>query len=189
MGAPLNRSVRRHASMMGSKGSNMKATGDQATILAQFVDGPTQLENAIRGLSESELDLSPSQGGWSIREIIHHVADGDDIWKSCIKMALGNEQAEFHLDWYWTIPQTTWAYSWAYAHRSVISSLDLLKAARKHILELLAQRPDGWERSVDIREPNGQITRVSVGFVVEMQTDHVFHHMKRILAIRRERGA
>lgn len=166
----------------------MQATNDQATILAQFAEGPARLENAINGLSESALDLSPSQGGWSIREIVHHVADGDDIWKSCIKMALGNEQAEFHLDWYWPIPQTNWASSWAYARRSVISSMDLLKADRKHILELLAQRPDAWERSVEIREPNGQMTRVSVGFVVEMQANHVIHHINRILAIRQEHG-
>jgi len=175
--------------MIESKAPDMKATGNQATILALFADGPSQLENAINGLSEAELDLSPSQGGWSIREIVHHVADGDDIWKFCIKMALGNEQAEFHLEWYWTFPQTTWASNWAYAHRSVTSSLDLLKAARKHILDLLAQKPDGWERSVDIREPDGQLIRVSVGFVVEMQANHVLHHIKRILAIRQEHGA
>lgn len=167
----------------------MKATGDQATILAQYADGPSQLENAIKGLSESGLDMAPSRGGWSIREIVHHIADGDDIWKSCIKMALGNEQAEFHLDWYWPIPQTTWASNWAYARRPVSSSLDLLRATRTHILDLLAQRADAWERSVEFREPNGQITRVSVGFVVEMQANHVFHHIHRILAIRQEHGA
>jgi uncharacterized damage-inducible protein DinB len=167
----------------------MKAAGDQATILAQYADGPSQLENALKGLSESELDMAPSQGGWSIREIVHHISDGDDIWKSCIKMALGNEQAEFHLDWYRANPQTNWASSWAYANRSVSTSLDLLKANRAHILALLAQRPDGWERSVEVREPYGQRTRVSVGFVVEMQTNHIFHHINRILTIRKEHDA
>lgn len=185
----MRRVVRRHAPKIPWKGSDMKASGDQAKILARFAEGPTQLENALSGLSESGLDLAPSQGGWSIRELVHHVADGDDIWKSCIKMALGNEHAEFHLDWYWSIPQTNWSSSWAYAHRSVRPSLELLKAIRRHILDLLAQRPDGWERSVEIRERDGQVTRVSVGFVVEMQADHVFHHIDRIHAIREERGA
>ena len=167
----------------------MKASGDQALVLARYADGPTQLENAIKGLAESDLDLAPSQGGWSIREIVHHIADGDDIWKSCIKIALGNQEAEFHLDWYWRIPQTTWASSWAYAPRSLSSSLDLLRATRKHILDLLAHRADAWERSVAIHEPSGQVSRVSVGFVVEMQAKHLLHHVDRILAIRRERGA
>ena len=161
----------------------------RSTILARFAEGPTELENALRGLSESGLDLAPSQGGWSIREIVHHLVDGDDIWKSCIKMALGNEQAEFHLDWYGSFPQTHWSSSWAYAQRSVSPSLQLLKAMRRHILDLLAQRPDGWERSIAIRERDGQVTRVSVGFIVEMQADHVFHHIDRIHAIREARGA
>jgi len=167
----------------------MKAPCDQASALVRYADGPTHLDNAIHGLAESDLDLAPSQGGWSIREIVHHIADGDDIWKSCIKIALGNKEAEFHLDWYWAIPQTTWASSWAYAPRSVNSSLDLLRASRKHTLDLLAHRADAWERSVAIREPGRQITRVSVGFVVEMQANHLFHHVDRILAIRQERGA
>jgi len=178
-----------HAQTMVTKISEMKATGDQEIILAQFADGPSQLENALKGLSESDLNMTPSQGGWSIREIVHHITDGDDIWKACIKMALGNEQAEFHLDWYQAIPQTVWTSSWAYAHRPVSTSLELLKATRAHILDLLAQRPDGWERSVEICEPNGQIIRMSVGFVVEMQAKHVFHHIERIQAIRQEHGA
>src|SRR5512143_3907041 len=124
----------------------MKASGDQETILARFAEGPSRLEDALGGLSESGLDLAPSQGGWSIREIVHHVVDGDDIWKSCIKMALGNEQAEFHLDWYAADPQTHWSARWAYARRSVSPSLEFLKAIRRHVLDLLAQRPDGWER-------------------------------------------
>ena len=171
-----------------SRVCTMKATGDRATILARYADGPSQLENALKGLSESDLDLAPSKTGWSIREIVHHIADGDDIWESCIKMALGNEQAEFHLEWYRTVPQTDWASSWAYAHRPVSTSLDLLRATRAHVLALVAQRPDSWERSVELREPNGQIARVSVGFVVEMQASHVFHHINRILAIRQEHG-
>lgn len=171
------------------KSSEMKATSDKETIFAQYADGPVQLEKSLKGLSESDLDRAPSAGGWSIREIVHHISDGDDIWKFCIKMALGNEQAEFHLEWYWALPQTHWASNWAYTHRSINTSLDLLRINRKHILDLLTQRPDGWERAVEIREPDGKITSVSVGFVVEMQANHVFHHIKRIQDIRQEHGA
>lgn len=167
----------------------MRPTGDKDTIHAQYADGPVQLEKVLLGLSEPDLDWAPAAGGWSIREIVHHIADGDDIWKFCIKMALGNDQAEFHLEWYWTFPQTHWASSWNYTNRSINTSLDLLKATRAHILSLLEWKPEGWERSVALREPDGKITSVSVGFVVEMQADHVFHHIKRILAIREEHGS
>ena len=164
----------------------MKTAKDYQTILTQFTDGPSLLEKAIEGLSETDLDCAPSTGGWSIREIIHHLSDGDDIWKSCIKMALGNENAEFHLEWYWTYPQTHWSSSWAYATRPTRTSLDLLKANRAHLSELLSQIPDGWTRTATLREPNGKITQVTVVFIIEMQTRHILHHLSRIEEIRRE---
>jgi hypothetical protein len=37
------------------------------------------------------------------------VVDGDDIWKPCIKAALGNSDGLFSLQWYWEKPQTEWA--------------------------------------------------------------------------------
>jgi uncharacterized damage-inducible protein DinB len=152
------------------------------------MEGPPLLERALAGLQDADLDKPPAQGGWTIRQVVHHVVDGDDLWKTCVKVALGNEQAEFTLAWYWVLPQEVWADRWAYAHRSVDVSLALLKANRDHILQLLRQMPDGWSRSVGIRKSDGKIERVTVGAVVEMQADHVAHHVKRILAIRTEIG-
>jgi uncharacterized damage-inducible protein DinB len=152
------------------------------------MEGPALLERALAGLRDSDLDVYPSEGGWSIRQIVHHIVDGDDLWKSCIKVALGNEKGEFTLEWYWTLPQDVWADRWAYVRRSLDVSMALLKANRAHVRQLPEQVPDGWSRSVAVRKPDGQTERVPVGAVVEMQADHVVHHVNRILAIRRERG-
>ncbi len=164
----------------------MNAPDDQDSVLARYMEGPALLERALAGLQDAELDTAPSQGGWTIRQIVHHIVDGDDVWKTCIKVALGNEQAEFALEWYWALPQETWANRWAYAQRSLDVSLALLKANRDHILQLLERVPDAWNRSVGFRKSNGEIERMPVGAIVEMQADHVVHHVKRIHAIRRE---
>jgi hypothetical protein len=119
---------------------------------------------------------------------VHHVVDGDDLWTTCIKAALGNEQGEFTLDWYWGIPQDTWADRWHYAQRPLEVSLALLRATRAHIAELLERVPDGWSRSIGVRTPKDGVERMSVRTVIEMQTDHVAHHLERITAIRAERG-
>ena len=164
----------------------MKAPDDRDAVLARFMEGPALLESALADLQDADLDAQPSQGGWTIRQIVHHIADGDDLWKTCIKQALGNEEAEFTLEWYRAFPQDVWTERWAYAHRSLDASLDLFKANRNHILQLLEQVPDGWSRSVNFRKADGENERVPVGFVVEMQADHVVHHVNRILAIRQE---
>lgn len=69
------------------------------------------------GIKIEELDLPPLVGGWTIRQIVHHIVDGDDLWKACIKAALGNERGEFSLGWYWSLPQQVRAKRWVCAHR------------------------------------------------------------------------
>ena len=166
----------------------MNPADSQISITARFANGPAQLEQALTGLQNADLDALPAQGGWTIRQIVHHIADGDDLWKVGIKAALGNEQGEFTLEWYWVVPQDTWADRWAYAVRPIDVSLALLRATRAHITELLAHVPDGWSRSIAVREPTGETTRLTVGAVVQMQADHLQHHLRRIVALRQERG-
>ncbi len=165
----------------------MDAPEDRAEALARYREGPALLEAAVTNLTDAELDAAPAGGGWTIRQIVHHVADGDDIWKLGIKMALGNEQAEFSLAWYRGLSQQAWGDRWAYGRRSLDASLALLRAARAHILQLLESVPDVWDNAVVVRKPDGDLERVPIGFIVQMQADHVLHHLERIRGILRER--
>jgi hypothetical protein len=164
----------------------MKPPENKNEILELFKRGPSILENALAGLSDIELDYTPSNGGWSIRQIVHHLVDGDDLWKIYIKIALGDEQAEFSLKWYLALPQTEWAKRWCYEKRSIDVSLALFKAIRDHILQLVEYAPDGWTKSAQFRDSNGEIELVPVGFVIQIQANHVVHHVKRISEIRKE---
>ena len=166
----------------------MIAPEDRDSTITRFREGPLLLERAVMALQDADLDARPSGGGWSVRQIVHHVVDGDDLWKLAIKIAIGNDRAEFHLDWYWPLTQETWAERWAYSQRSIAVSLSLLKATREHILQLLESVPEAWNRAVVVRTPQGEIEHVPIGFVIQMQGDHVLHHIKRIHAILQERG-
>ncbi len=165
----------------------MKAPEDRAGAISRFREGPSLLEAAVMGLKDDELDAVPAKGGWTIRQIVHHVVDGDDIWKLGIKMAMGADQAELALGWYQEASQQTWGERWAYGSRSLDVSLALLKAIRVHILQLLEHVPEAWNRAVLVRTPDGQCERVPVGFVIQMQADHLFHHLGRIRDILKER--
>ena len=166
----------------------MNLTNDRDTVLTRYMEGPALLERAIAGLQSADLNAPPLGGGWTIKQIVHHIVDGDDLWKACIKAALGSEGGEFTLEWYWSLPQQVWAERWGYAHRSLDSSIALFRANRDHVVQLLEQVPDAWSRTIGVRKPNGEVETVSAGFVVEMQAEHVEHHVTRILAIRREGG-
>ena len=112
-----------------------------SATLALYADGPAQLEAVLMGLTESDLDLARTSDSWTIRQIVHHLADGDDLWKTCIKAALGNSEGSFSLQWYWDKPQTEWAENWKYANRSIEPSLALLRANRHNIVELRSTNP------------------------------------------------
>jgi hypothetical protein len=90
------------------------------SLIVQYTDCLLQLRTAVEGLIETDLDLAPVHGGWTIRQIVHHLVDGDDLWKDCIKAALGNPQGIFTLQWYWGVTQDVWADKWHYAapHRT-----------------------------------------------------------------------
>jgi hypothetical protein len=162
----------------------MQLPDNPDSILERFEKGPALLEETLRGLSDADLDVPRPGGGWTIRQIVHHIADGDDLWKVGIKAALGNEQGEYTLSWYWTQSQDLWTERWCYARRPIDVSLELIRTIRSHILELLEYVPDAWSRSIGVRKPDGEVERVPVGAIVLMQTDHLEHHLGQIRAIR-----
>jgi DinB superfamily len=157
-------------------------------IIARYAHGPDQLEAAIAGLSEGELDMAASNDTWTIRQIVHHVADGDDLWKTFIKRAIGNPGSKFDLQWYWEKPQDEWAKSWAYASREIEPSLGLFRANRGHIVQLLEHMPEVWERSLLVRWPDEEEEEVSVAWVVTMQAQHVTGHLDDIRRARQVHG-
>jgi uncharacterized damage-inducible protein DinB len=164
----------------------MNPPDDQNKVIDLFKQGYDILEKSIAGSSDKELDYAPSSSGWTIRQIVHHLVDGDDLWKIGIKIALGDQQVEFSLKWYLALPQTEWAKKWGYENRSIDISLALFKANREHIIQLLETIPDSWTKSVQFIEPDDKIEIVPVGFVIQMQADHVVHHVIRIAEIRKE---
>jgi len=153
-------------------------------VIANYAQGPGQLEAAIAGLSVTELDLALSKDSWTIRQIVHHLADGDDLWKAFVKQAIGNPGSEFVLAWYWQMPQNEWAERWAYRERAIEPSQALYRASRFHIVQLLEHTPEVWDKSLRIRGPHGDEQDVSVRWVVEMQTRHIEDHLNEIREIR-----
>ena len=166
----------------------MNVPEDRTSTIARYREGPLRLEQVVKGLADSDLDAVPSGGGWTIRQIVHHIVDGDDIWKIAIKMAMGNEEAEFALGWYGALPQKTWGDRWSYSTRSLDVSLTLIKAIRAHIVQLLESTPEVWNRSVVVRTAKGEAEGIPVGSVVQMLADHLHHHIERIRAILQQRG-
>jgi uncharacterized damage-inducible protein DinB len=160
-------------------------TATREQILSQYAAGPELVLKAIRGLSEEQLDLKLSAGSWSIRQLVHHITDGDYLWKEFLLQAMGEPEKEFSLEWYWCLSQDEWVKRWSYAERNVTHSVELFRANRQHTLELLQQVTDLWNKWLLIPTRHGGHEKASVGEVVAMQARHVIGHVEDIQKIRK----
>ncbi|MGB2964756.1 MAG: DinB family protein [Anaerolineales bacterium] len=153
-------------------------------LLEEYQKGPERLTELIQKLPENSLDLSAENDSWTIRQIIHHIVDGDDIWNGFIKQALGGQGGEYiSLRWYWKVPQDEWVEHWAYSQRELEPSLALYRANRGSMVSLLSAVPDGWQRTLEITWPGGETQTLSVRDVVQMHVDHLQGHSDDIQSI------
>lgn len=156
---------------------------DSSDMLSLYANGPVQLRAALAGLTDAQFDLTNNPETWTIRQIAHHVVDGDDLWKMMLKAALGNSDATTGLPWYWEKPQVEWGKNWNYAGRALGPSLALFDANRRHVQQLIEQIPAAWERSIWIQWREER-ERVTVGDIVASQVRHTAGHIDDIRSIR-----
>jgi len=153
-------------------------------LLKEYQKGPERLTKIIQKLPENSLDQSVDKDSWTIRQIIHHIVDGDDIWNIFIKQALGGQGGEYiGLGWYWKVPQDEWVEIWAYSQRDIESSLALYRANRGSMVSLLLAVPDGWQRTLEITWPGGETQTLSIRDVVQMHVNHLQGHSDDIQGI------
>src|ERR1039458_442079 len=57
---------------------NFNANADEKEIkqwISEIEKLPAQLRNAVKGLNDSQLNTPYRDGGWNLRQVVHHVAD------------------------------------------------------------------------------------------------------------------
>jgi uncharacterized damage-inducible protein DinB len=163
-------------------------TFDRATIISDYLAAPERLAQVVAGLDAATLNRSLTADTWTIRQLAHHIVDGDDLWKFAVKAAIGNPDGAFTLQWYWDVPQTMWAERWRYADRDVQPALELFKANRRHIAQLLDIVPETWDRAITITARGREDERASVAEIVAMQAGHALSHLAEIEAILQAAG-
>jgi uncharacterized damage-inducible protein DinB len=156
-------------------------------LLEKYQALPDQLAAAVSGLSEEQLDLTGGPDQWSIRQIVHHLADGQTMWSVCMRMAIGAPGAAMQLDWY--PGNDAWSERMAFAERSIEPGLALLRGFHNEIVELLTVMPEAWEQEVVIGVPGrGDEQAYSVARIMEFTGEHFVEHLGEIAAIKHNHG-
>lgn len=153
--------------------------------LRRYAEGPDLLEAVLVGLSDADLDAY-SEDGWSIRQIVHHVADADAMWMANVRIALISPGARVGLGWH---PGNRGiADALRYAHRPISPALVLFRATRQHMVQMLSgmdDAEDGYIMLVDLPEwAEVREQKITVGEYIRGLARHVDEHVREIEAIR-----
>jgi catechol 2,3-dioxygenase-like lactoylglutathione lyase family enzyme len=147
-----------------------------------YLRGVDELEAAIAGLSDQDLDFSRRPGDWTIRQIVHHVADGETLFALAMKMALAEPGRTFL--WNWPNDNANYGRKLASDQRPIAPSIAFTRANRELIAQIAQHLPDTAERTV-VGE-DGQAR--SFDQMTQLCMRHCLEHVDDIHAIRKAHG-
>ena len=158
-------------------------------LLREYRKLPERLDEVISGLKEADLDLR-LKSGWSIREYICHLVEGEQLWQINLRMILGLNGSEFPMTWYPQHSQLEWSESWAYDKRCLRVLLNQYRADTQYLVDILKNLPETvWKHYGRITWPGyDEESRYSVRDIVEMNISHLDVHSEDIQAIRALHG-
>lgn len=142
---------------------------------------PQHLENAVLNLDEQQLDTPYRPGGWTVRQVVHHVADSHA--NAYIRFKLGLTENNPVIKPY---DEEAWAKLNDTAVVPINVSLTLLHALHTRWIEVLkAIKVEEWERTVVHPEHGRQMT---LWYLLGMYAWHGRHHTAHVTSLKeRER--
>jgi len=141
---------------------------------------PEALEVAVRGLTDQQLDTPYREGGWTVRQVVHHLADSHMNAFIRMKLILTEENPTLK-----PYDQERWATQADVMKMPIGSSLMLLRGLHQRWAVLLEQVPgDAWGRTAYHPE-HGEVTleRQLITYAA-----HGEKHIGHIMGLRTLRG-
>lgn len=138
---------------------------------------PENIEHAILNLDEAQLDTPYRPEGWTVKQLIHHVADSH--MNAYIRFKLGLTEDNPTIKPY---REELWAEMDDTKNLPVNISLTILHAVHKRWVEVLQNiTAEQWDRTVVHPEHNKTMT---LWFLLGMYAWHSRHHTAHITTLR-----
>jgi len=149
-------------------------------LIGEIEAAPAQFRAAVQGLTGQQLDTPYRPGGWTVRQVVHHVADSHLHSYTRFRLALTEDQPTIK-----PYDEARWA-ELADAKSSLIeTSLALLDNLHKRwVLLLRSLAPSDWERT--FRHPELGLMRLDQNLA--LYGWHGRHHVAHITTLRERQG-
>jgi DinB superfamily len=141
-------------------------------LLASYREGPAVIEAAVAGLGDAELDRRPADGGWTAREVVHHLADSEMTSAIRLRKLLAEDSPTIQ-----GYDEAEFARRLHYDSRPIGPSVAALRAARETTAAILERLGDeDWRRSGTHTESGPY----SVETWLEIYAAHAHDHAEQI---------
>ena len=141
---------------------------------------PALVASAVKGLKDNQLDTPYREGGWTVRQVVHHLADSHMNAFVRMKLVLTEDTPSFK-----TYEQEEWAKLVDTAKLPVESSLMILKGLHERWVQLLeGLSPAAWKRT-GIHPERGVMTLEEL---LSIYADHGEKHVGTIVKLRKDKG-
>jgi uncharacterized damage-inducible protein DinB len=131
----------------------------RAEAIATIASIPHRLHDAVRGLDQAQLDTPYRDGGWTLRQVVHHIAD------SHVNAYVRHKLAD--------------------AAAPIGSSLLLVQAIHDRWTHCLRSLPEATFAKTCVHSDRGSM---SLDDLVALYAWHGAHHVAHITELRRRRG-
>jgi len=138
---------------------------------------PPKLRDAVAGLTEQQLDTPYRDGGWTVRQVVHHVPESHANAWIRFKLALTEENPTIK-----PYNEDAWAKLPDVPRASIESSLLLLDALHQRWVALLdVMKPEDFRRGL-IHPERGPIT---LDTLLQIYAWHGPHHVGHVELVKR----
>lgn len=157
--------------------ANYSARGENAKTIRVL---PAKLRTAVAGLSEEQLDSPYREGGWSLRQTVHHIADSHINSLCRFKLALTEDEPPTIRPYY----EDRWA-ELADSRTPVEDSLKIVDGVHSRWSSLLDSMTDEDFGREFIHPETGPWT---LERVLALYAWHSRHHTAHITSLRQQKG-
>jgi len=152
----------------------------RASLINDIQQAPAALRAAVKGLTPDQLETPYREGGWTVRQVAHHVPDSHMNAYVRFKLALTEDEPTIK-----PYAEDRWAQLTDTQSTPVDVSLVLLESLHSRWVNLLRSLgPEDWKRT--FRQP--ELGLVSLEKNLALYSWHGRHHVAHVTELRKRMG-
>lgn len=158
------------------KRKEMLTTSERTSLIQHIAETPARLRAAAEGLTQEQLDTPYRDGGWTIRQAVHHLPDGHMNAYIRFKLAITEQHPTIK-----PYEQQLWAELVDAKTAPIESSLALLESLHaRWVMFLRSLTSSDFARTLNHPESGVQ----DLDAVLQLYAWHGRHHVAQIISLR-----